>query len=70
MPHNPPADDPRPVPPERPGDDECCQSGCDPCVFDYYYQEMDRYRDELKAWEARQAAREAAAAAHAEDSQT
>jgi hypothetical protein len=39
-------------------------------VFDYYYQEMDRYRDELKAWEARQAAREAAATAHAEDSQT
>ena len=50
-----PPDDPRPVPPERPGDDECCGSGCDPCIFDYYYQEMDRYREELRAWEARHA---------------
>ncbi|WP_371704433.1 MULTISPECIES: oxidoreductase-like domain-containing protein [Cupriavidus] len=56
-----PADDPRPVPPERPGDDECCGSGCDPCIFDFYYQELDRYREELRAWEARHAAR------HAED---
>ncbi|RDK10814.1 oxidoreductase [Cupriavidus lacunae] len=49
------------MPPERPGDDECCGSGCDPCIFDYYYQEMDRYREELRAWEARQEAH------HAED---
>ncbi|WP_082819168.1 oxidoreductase-like domain-containing protein [Cupriavidus nantongensis] len=54
-------DDPRPEPPERPADGECCGSGCDPCIFDYYYQEMDRYREALRAWEARQAAR------HAED---
>ncbi|TXI80816.1 MAG: oxidoreductase [Cupriavidus sp.] len=45
------------MPPERPGDNECCQSGCDPCIFDFYADEMDRYRQELKAWEARQAAR-------------
>jgi hypothetical protein len=51
-------EDSRPVPPERPGDNECCQSGCDPCVFDFYASEMDRYRQELKAWEARQAAGE------------
>ncbi|AGW95112.1 hypothetical protein N234_34200 [Ralstonia pickettii DTP0602] len=50
-----PPDDPRPAPPERPGDDECCGSGCDPCIFDYYYQELDRYREELRAWEARHA---------------
>ncbi|MBF6990452.1 oxidoreductase [Cupriavidus sp. IK-TO18] len=49
------------MPPERPGDDECCGSGCDPCIFDFYYQELDRYREELRAWEARHAAR------HAED---
>ncbi|SPK76409.1 conserved protein of unknown function (plasmid) [Cupriavidus taiwanensis] len=54
-------DDPRPEPPERPADGECCGSGCDPCIFDYYYQEMDRYREALRAWEARRAAR------HAED---
>ncbi|MGN5479283.1 oxidoreductase-like domain-containing protein [Cupriavidus basilensis] len=41
-------DDPRPAPPERPGDNECCGSGCDPCIFDYYYQELERYRDELE----------------------
>ncbi|WP_411859851.1 oxidoreductase-like domain-containing protein [Cupriavidus pauculus] len=51
-------EDPRPMPPERPGDNECCGSGCDPCVFDFYADEMDRYRQELKAWEARQATRE------------
>ena len=49
--------DPKPLPPERPGDNECCQSGCDPCVFDFYNDEMERYRQELTAWEARQAGR-------------
>ncbi|WP_373429586.1 MULTISPECIES: oxidoreductase-like domain-containing protein [Cupriavidus] len=48
-------DDPRPEPPERPADGECCGSGCDPCIFDYYYQELDRYREALRAWEARHA---------------
>jgi hypothetical protein len=47
--------DPRPQPPERPDDSECCRSGCDPCIFDWYYQELERYREELKAWEARHA---------------
>jgi len=50
-------DDPKPLPPDRPGDNECCQSGCDPCVFDFYNDEMERYRQELRAWEARQAGR-------------
>lgn len=45
--------DPKPVAPERPGDHECCQSGCSPCVFDFYYEEMDAYRAALRAWEAR-----------------
>ncbi|WP_232346447.1 MULTISPECIES: oxidoreductase-like domain-containing protein [Cupriavidus] len=53
MPDHPADRDPRPVPPERPGDNECCQSGCDPCVFDFYADEMERYRAELRAWEAR-----------------
>jgi hypothetical protein len=51
--NHPISTDPRPEPPERPDDSECCQSGCDPCIFDWYYQEMDRYREELKAWEER-----------------
>lgn len=50
--------DPRPLPPEQPGDDECCRSGCDPCIFDLYQQELQRYRELLAQWEARQAARE------------
>jgi hypothetical protein len=47
--------DPRPQPPEQPGDDECCRSGCDPCIFDLYQQELQRYREQLAQWEARQA---------------
>lgn len=34
---------PRPRPPDS---DECCGSGCDPCVFDLY-------EDALERWEAR-----------------
>ncbi|SAK91924.1 hypothetical protein AWB82_06541 [Caballeronia glebae] len=49
-------DDPRPTPPERPLPEECCQSGCNPCIFDLYRQALERYEDELNAWEARQAA--------------
>jgi len=46
-------DDPPPVPPERPAPDECCNSGCIPCVYDLYDEAMDRYREALKAWRAR-----------------
>lgn len=57
MPALPIDDDPPPTPPERPGDNECCQSGCDPCVFDLYAEELERYRAELRAWEERRARR-------------
>ena len=50
--------DPRPQPPEQPGDDECCRSGCDPCIFDLYQQELQQYRESLAQWEVRQAARQ------------
>ncbi|WP_136414085.1 oxidoreductase-like domain-containing protein [Herbaspirillum sp. ST 5-3] len=43
-----------PVPPEKPGDEECCRSGCEPCIFDLYAQELERYRTALAAWEERQ----------------
>lgn len=51
----PPAidDDPSPVPPEAPAPEECCNSGCIPCVYDTYNEAMDAYRDALKAWRAR-----------------
>ena len=51
--------DPPPQPPEEPDFDACCGNGCDPCIFDTYALEQDRYRTELRAWQARQAAREA-----------
>lgn len=49
--------DPRPEPPERPAPEDCCQSGCIPCIFEQYDEDMDRYRAELKAWQERQDAR-------------
>ena len=52
-------DDPRPQPPVPPEDDECCHSGCTPCVYDLYDEALDRYRDALAAWEARKAERRA-----------
>ncbi|CAM2137967.1 oxidoreductase-like domain-containing protein [Paraburkholderia tropica] len=61
-----PEDDPRPEPPERPNDGDCCQSGCSPCIFDLYAEEVQRWREALAAWEARHAARHAAEAAEAE----
>jgi len=49
----PPEDDLEPVPPTPPEPYECCQSGCIPCVYDLYNDEMDRYREALKAWRER-----------------
>ncbi|TFW07760.1 oxidoreductase [Oxalobacteraceae bacterium OM1] len=50
-----PLADPKPEPPRQPELEECCGSGCSPCVFDRYEEAMERYRDALRAWEARQA---------------
>lgn len=52
---NIPTDDPKPVPPDQPDDEDCCRSGCDPCVFDRYAEALERYRTELSAWEQRHA---------------
>ena len=46
----PGADDPRPLPPREPALEECCKGGCEPCVFDRYYDALERYRDFLRAW--------------------
>ncbi|WP_087654321.1 oxidoreductase-like domain-containing protein [Caballeronia terrestris] len=48
-----PDSNPRPIPPERPAPDDCCQSGCHPCVFDLYETALERYEADLRAWESR-----------------
>jgi hypothetical protein len=55
MPHDQrlPADPP-PQPPVAPEADECCNSGCVPCVYDLYDEALAQYRLELAAWQARQ----------------
>lgn len=44
------ANDPRPMPPREPALEECCKGGCEPCVFDRYYDALERYRDALQEW--------------------
>jgi hypothetical protein len=46
-------DDPPPMPPVRPERDDCCHSGCEPCVFDLYDEALERYEKELRAWQQR-----------------
>jgi hypothetical protein len=45
--------DPMPEPPPRPDLDDCCGSGCDPCVFDLYDRAMEQYRQALQDWRSR-----------------
>jgi hypothetical protein len=47
-------DAPAPQPPVRPDLDDCCRSGCVPCVFDLYEEELELYRVALKRWQQRQ----------------
>ena len=47
--------DPRPVMPFEPEANACCQSGCDPCVYDLYWEAMNRYEQVLAEWESRRA---------------
>ena len=58
----PPEDsDPRPVPPERPNPADCCNSSCNPCIFDLYADALDRYQVEVQEWEEREARRKQSA---------
>ncbi|HLU13760.1 MAG TPA: oxidoreductase-like domain-containing protein [Arenimonas sp.] len=49
----PPEDDPRPREPEKPLPGDCCDGGCDRCVYDIYAEEMEHYRQQLAQWRAR-----------------
>lgn len=44
----------RPQPPIQPELEDCCRSGCSPCVFDLYEAALERYERALAAWEAAQ----------------
>ncbi|MDH4149150.1 MAG: oxidoreductase-like domain-containing protein [Betaproteobacteria bacterium] len=48
--------DPKPVPPAAPAPSECCESGCDPCVYDRYWEALTNYERALQEWESRQTA--------------
>ncbi|KAF0815184.1 hypothetical protein IGB42_00261 [Andreprevotia sp. IGB-42] len=46
-------DDPPPAPPHEPALEECCGSGCDPCIFDFYAADLSTYRAAAIAWQQR-----------------
>jgi hypothetical protein len=48
--------DPPPVAPIEPDFEACCGNGCEPCIFDLYAIERERYLAALRAWETRQPA--------------
>ena len=45
--------DREPQKPREPEPWECCQSGCDPCVYDRYWEALDRYEQALREWRSR-----------------
>ncbi len=45
--------DPRPHPPEKPLACDCCESGCELCVFEMYAQEFEAWERALAAWKLR-----------------
>ncbi|SDR23909.1 Oxidoreductase-like protein, N-terminal [Paraburkholderia fungorum] len=47
-------DDPQPQPPVPPELEDCCHSGCSPCIFDLYDDALERYRAALAEWKKRQ----------------
>jgi len=42
-----------PVPPVEPEPWQCCGSGCEPCVYDRYWEALARYEQALEAWRRR-----------------
>ncbi|HEY0335860.1 MAG TPA: oxidoreductase-like domain-containing protein [Burkholderiales bacterium] len=44
------ANDPEPQPPREPQQWECCHSGCEPCIYDLYWEALERYEIALQAW--------------------
>lgn len=46
--------DPKPEKPPEPEPWECCGSGCDPCIYDRYWEALTNYEEALRLWELRQ----------------
>jgi hypothetical protein len=42
-----------PVAPVEPDFEACCGNGCEPCIFDIYAMERERYLAALREWERR-----------------
>jgi hypothetical protein len=38
----------------EPALEDCCRSGCTPCIFDLYADALERYEKALAEWEAEQ----------------
>ncbi|WP_286238659.1 oxidoreductase-like domain-containing protein [Neptuniibacter halophilus] len=53
--------------PTPPGEYECCESGCSPCVWDTYYEELNAWNAAQMAAKAEQAAETELAEEVAED---
>ena len=34
--------------PNRPEEHECCGGGCSPCVWDFYYEDLERWQEQQK----------------------
>jgi hypothetical protein len=47
------AGDREPQPPREPEPGECCQSGCNPCVYDRYWDDFSLYEKALREWRQR-----------------
>lgn len=41
--------------PTPPGDYECCESACEPCVWDIYYEDMREWKEAQEKLKAAQA---------------
>jgi len=48
---------PPPIPPKPPVSGECCERGCEMCMWDYYYQAQSRYEAAYADWQQQQAVR-------------
>lgn len=37
-----------PPPPNKPEPFECCERGCSPCIFDYYWDALARWEESVR----------------------